>query len=338
MLAVSGLLVFSGQIFSVVEGWLGRDWGVAHGPEIVFWTGMSLVLLAPLVAIWRNCSALALLFAQVSTQGHTHAARLAPVVETGLKTAAGAGMFLWLVAILPAEGTARWLLLASALVAAGALVFLRQKLIFWHSHLEVELNSAIEPAGNRMTVTAAPWLQPHGEWHLQMIDCTLPDLADCKGRSIAELELRKRTGCSVVGIERQGFMIPLPTPAAVLYPRDKVLLLGTPEQVQAGKTVLGAVSGEPSAESLLDEVRMEALAVPADSRAAGWTLGELSPSLKHGVQIAGLNRRGLRILNPGAGECVKAGDELLTLGPLEKLRDFKAWLREPSMGPGASIG
>jgi uncharacterized protein with PhoU and TrkA domain len=89
---------------------------------------------------------------------------------------------------------------------------------------------------------------------------------------------------------------------------------------------------------LLDEVRMEALAVPADSRAAGWTLGELSPSLKHGVQIAGLNRRGLRILNPGAGECVKAGDELLTLGPLEKLRDFKAWLREPSMGPGASIG
>jgi CPA2 family monovalent cation:H+ antiporter-2 len=31
VLAVSGLLVFSGQIFSVVEGWLGRDWGVAIG-------------------------------------------------------------------------------------------------------------------------------------------------------------------------------------------------------------------------------------------------------------------------------------------------------------------
>ena len=338
MLAVSGLLVFSGQIFAVVEHWLGRDWGVAHGPEIIFWTGMSLVLLAPLVAIWRNCSALALLFAQVSTQGHPQAARLAPVVETGLKMVAGAGLFLWLMAILPAEGTARWLLLASALAAVGALIVLRQRLIYWHSQLEVELNSAIEPGDNRMTATMAPWLQPHGDWDLQMIDCTLPDLADCKGRSIAELELRKRTGCSVVGIERQGFMIPLPTPAAVLYPRDKVLLLGTPEQVQAGKAVLGAVSGELATESLLDEVRMEVLTVSADSRAVGWTLAELAPSLKHGVQIAGLKRRGLRVLNPGAGECVQVGDELLTLGPLDKLRVFRTWLREPITGAGTVIG
>jgi CPA2 family monovalent cation:H+ antiporter-2 len=161
-----------------------------------------------------------------------------------------------------------------------------------------------------------------------MIDCTLPDLADCQGRSIAELGLRTRTGCSVVGIERQGFMIPLPTPAAVLYPRDKVLLLGTPEQVRAGKTMLGAVSGSPVAESLFEEVRMEALTVPATSRAAGQTLAEISPSQKHHVQIAGLLRGGLRILNPGADERVRAGDELLTLGALVPLREFKAWLRE----------
>jgi CPA2 family monovalent cation:H+ antiporter-2 len=46
-----------------------------------------------LVAIWRNCSALALLYAQVSTRGHPRAARLAPVVETGIKTVAGAAIF-----------------------------------------------------------------------------------------------------------------------------------------------------------------------------------------------------------------------------------------------------
>ena len=328
ILAVSGLLVFSGQIFTVVERWLGRDWGFAHAPEIFFWTALSLVLLAPLVAIWRNCSALALLYAQVSTQGHPQAARLALLVETGLKALAGAGLFFWLVAILPAEGTARWLLLASALVAIGALILLRQKLIYWHSQLEVELHSVIETDNGRMTATTAPWLQPHGDWQLQMIDCTLPDLADCQGRSIAELGLRTRTGCSVVGIERQGFMIPLPTPAAVLYPRDKVLLLGTPEQVRAGKTMLGAVSGAPVAESLFEEVRMEALTVPVTSRAAGQTLAEISPSLKHHVQIAGLHRGGLRILNPRADERVRAGDELLTLGALVPLREFKAWLRE----------
>lgn len=330
VLAVTGLLVFSGQIFAVVEGWLGQDWGFAHGPEIIFWTVLSLVLLAPLVAIWRNCSALALLYAQVSTRGHPRAARLAPVVETGIKMLAGAAMFFWLVAILPAEGTARWLLLASALVALAGLVLLRQKLVYWHSQLELELSSVIETGDSRMTATTAPWLQPHGDWQLQMIDCTLPDLADCQGRSIAELELRTRSGCSVVGIERQGFMIPLPAPSAVLYPRDKVLLLGTPDQVRAGKAILGAVSGAPVAESLFEEVRMEALSVPNNSRAAGRTLGELSLAQTHGVQIAGLHRGGLRVLNPGADERVRGGDELLTLGALDHLREFKSWLREPA--------
>jgi len=330
VLAVTGLLVFSGQIFTVVEGWLGQNWGFAHGPEIIFWTGLSLVLLAPLVAIWRNCSALALLYAQVSTRGHPRAARLAPVVETGIKTVAGAAIFFWLVAILPAEGTARWLLLASALVALAGLVLLRQKLVYWHSQLELELSSVIETGDARMTTTTAPWLQPHGDWQLQMIDCTLPDLADCQGRSIAELELRTRSGCSVVGIERQGFMIPLPAPSAVLYPRDKVLLLGTPDQVRAGKKILDAVSGAPVAESLFEEVRMEALAVPNTSRAAGRTLGELSLSQTHGVQIAGLHRGGLRVLNPGADERVRGGDELLALGALDHLREFKDWLREPA--------
>ena len=334
MLFVSGLLVFSGQLFASVEHWLGRDWGFVHGREIVFWTALSLLALAPMVAIWRNCSALALIYAQVSTRGHPKATRLAPVVENALKGAAIAGLFFWIMAILPADGTARWLLLSSAGVAAIALVLLRQKLIYWHSQLEAELQSVIETGDNRMTSTAAPWLQPHGEWNLQMVDCTLPDLADSQGKSIATLELRHRAGCAVVGIERQGFMIPLPPPEAVFYPRDKVLLLGTPEQVESGKAILSAVSGDAVADSLFEDVRMEVIQVPAKSRAVGCTLHELGLAQRHGAQIAGLRRGGLRILNPGATEILRAGDELLALGAPANIREFDVWLQELAVDGG----
>ena len=159
-----------------------------------------------------------------------------------------------------------------------------------------------------------------------MIDCVLPDLADVQGRKIAELDLRARFGCSVVGIERQGYMIPLPPPDAVLYPRDRVLLMGTTEQVQAGKHFLGAVSG--STDSLFEEVLMESIKIPPRGPATGRTLVELSLARTHGVQIAGVNHRGMRVLNPSADERLHAGDEVLALGTPAQIEAFRAWLKD----------
>ncbi|MGH7946523.1 MAG: cation:proton antiporter, partial [Opitutaceae bacterium] len=225
MLFVTGLVVFSGQLFAVADDWLGRQFS-PQSVEFGFWITLALVVLAPLVAIWRNLSVMALIYAEITTKGLPQAKRLRPLVETALKVGCGALIYMWLVAILPADGNTRWVLLVSAIVSVVALLVLRRKLIYWHSEMEVEILSVIETGETKMTTSTAPWLQPHGEWNLHMIDCTLPDLADCQGRQIAELDLRARFGCSVVGIERQGFMIPLPPPDAVLYPRDKVLLLG----------------------------------------------------------------------------------------------------------------
>ena len=326
-LFVTGLVVFSGQLFGMVDDWLGEHFS----PKVVqlgFWIALALVVLAPIVAIWRNASAMAMLYAEISTKGHPHAKRLRPLIETALKAGFGAMIFVWLMAILPAEGTAQWLLYVSALVAVAALFVLRRKLIYWHSEMEIEILSVMETGDTKMTATTAPWLQPHGDWNLHMVDCTLPDLADCQGKQIAELDLRARFGCSVVGIERQGFMIPLPPPEAVLYPRDKVLLMGTSEQVQAGKKFLAGVSGAPVTDSVFEEVRMEAMLLPPWSRACGHTLGELSPARNHGVQIAGVHRGGLRILNPSAAEMLRSGDEILVLGTPVQINEFKSWLRE----------
>jgi CPA2 family monovalent cation:H+ antiporter-2 len=326
-LFVTGLVVFSGQLFGMVDEWLGAHFS-DKAVQLGFWIVLGLIILAPLVAIWRNVSAMAMIYAEISTKGHEQAKRLRPVIELALKIAFGAGIFVWLAAILPAEGTALWLLYVSALVVVVALFVLRHKLIYWHSEMEVEILNVIETGDAKMTSTTAPWLQPHGEWNLHMIDCTLPDLADCQGKQIAQLDLRSRFGCSVVGIERQGFMIPLPPPDSILYPRDKVLLLGTTEQVNAGRDFLAGVSGAPVTDSIFEEVRMESVVLPPWSRACGHTLGELSPAKKHGVQIAGVHRGGLRILNPNASERLRIGDEILVLGTPVQIGEFKAWLRE----------
>ncbi len=328
MLFVTGIVVFSGQLFSLVENWVGPRRVSQHTFQLVSWTGLAVVILAPLVAIWRNLSAMALLYAEISTRGNDGAKRFRPLLETILKIGFALAIGMWLPAILPLDVDTLWLLGVGVVVAVVAVLVLRRKLIYWHSEMEVEILSVVDPDERRMSATTAPWLQPHAEWNLRMIDCTLPDLADVQGKRIAELDLRARFGCSVVGIERQGFMIPLPTPDAVLYPRDKVLLMGTAQQVAAGQKFLGAVSGATVADSVFEEVRMEAVTLPLWSRAAGRTLEQLSPARVHGVQIAGVHRGGLRILNPSAGEMLRAGDEILVLGTPVEIAEFKEWIQE----------
>jgi monovalent cation:H+ antiporter-2, CPA2 family len=326
MFLVTGLLVFSEQMFGLVRDYLPMERNFPRGSELIFWSVLVLVALAPLVAIWRNVSALSLLFAQVTTAGHPKGAKLAPVVETGLKGGAGLLLLLWLGAILPISGMARWLpLVALAVVGLGFLV-LRRRLIYWHSFLEVELQEIMTQGDQKFTGTTAPWMAAHSDWNLTLTDCVLPDLADCRGQTLGSLALRTKYGCTVAGVERQGVMVGNPTVDMILYPRDKVLLLGDPKQVAAGKEYLQQASGQVAA-SNFDDVRMETVELPPGCGLHGRTLAEIALGRTHGLQVAGINRGGRRMLNPGGEEQLLAGDDLLLLGSPDQIAAFKAGLR-----------
>lgn len=327
---VTGLMVFSEQMFNLVRDYLPVDRSVPRGAELIFWSVLVLISLAPVIAIWRNISALSLLYAQVSTSGHPKGALLAPIVEAGLKAGAALLLLLWLAAILPLSGMARWLPLAAVGVVLLTFLLLRRRLIYWHSVLEVELHERFED-DQRFSVSAAPWLAAHGDWNLTLIDCVLPDLADCRGRTLGDLALRSKFGCTVAGVDRQGVMVGNPTREMMLYPRDKVLLLGDAEQVAAGKEFLQQASGAPTV-SNFDEVRMESIELPSDSELYGRTLAELALSAAYGVQVAGINRNGLRMLNPGGAEKLSPGDDLLLLGSPDQIAAFKIASRGETTG------
>lgn len=327
MLLVTGLMVFSEQMFGLVKDYLPAGPAFPRGAELIFWSALVLLALAPVVAIWRNISALALLFAQVSTQGHPKAAKLAPVAETGLKLGAGLLLFLWLSALLPISGMARWLPLVALAIVLVAFFFLRRRLIYWHSLVEVELSEMLAAGDQKFTGTTAPWMAAHRDWNLTLADCVLPDLADCRGRTLGELGLRTRFGCTVAGVERQGVMVGNPTGDMVLYPRDKVLLLGDPAQVVAGKEFLQQASGAPGT-STFDEVRMQAVELPPGCGLHGRTLAEVSLSRAFGLQVAGINRGGVRLLNPGGEEKLFTGDDVLVLGSPDQIAAFKGSLQK----------
>ena len=164
-----------------------------------------------------------------------------------------------------------------------------------------------------------------------MIDCTLPDLADCQGRTIAELDLRARFGCSVVGIERQGFMIPLPAARVGPLPARQGAPHGDDGQVSGGPRFLGGVSGSLDTDSLFEEVRMEAIDVPRlEPRRAGRTLVEISPGEEATASRSRASTAGRsRILNPGGRRGPESrATSSLSLGTPVQIREFRGWLSE----------
>lgn len=327
VLLVTGLLVFSEQLFALAEPHMPRDLLFPGATALIFWTVLGLLALVPLWAVWRNVSALAMLVADFGTQGLATATRVKPIVEAGLKVAAGVVLLFWLAAIVPAGTGGRWIPIV-ALVVGGVTVYLfRSKLVYWHSLMEVELQSRLAQSEQKASATNAPWLAQHTDWQLGLIDCVVPDLADVRGRTLGELGIRAKFGCTVAGIERQGVMISNPAPETGIFPRDKVLLLGDPRQTAATKAFLTASTGQ-GATSNFDEVRMDLVEIPVDSRLAGWTLAEIAPTRKTGVQVAGINRGGLRILNPNGEEKLLAFDQVLVLGTPEQIRAFREWARE----------
>jgi monovalent cation:H+ antiporter-2, CPA2 family len=68
----------------------------------------------------------------------------------------------------------------------------------------------------------------------------LPPHSPFADRTIAELQIRSRTGASIVGVTRRGRLVPNPEGNTRLEIGDIVAVLGTPEQVAAFE---GAASG-----------------------------------------------------------------------------------------------
>src|SRR6185437_14891029 len=101
MLFVSGLLIFARPIYSLAEKWLGANPQTASGLKISFWFGFGLLLLAPLISLWRNVEALAMICAESGTQGHAQRTVLRSFFEKLLKGAAAIALVLWLAALVP---------------------------------------------------------------------------------------------------------------------------------------------------------------------------------------------------------------------------------------------
>jgi CPA2 family monovalent cation:H+ antiporter-2 len=198
MLFVSALLLFATPIYAKLKATLGEDWIFPRGLPFLFWIGFGLLLLGPLIAIWRNVSALAMILAEAATMGVRRQQRLQPLLEAAFRGVALVALIAWLLALLPSGwsllGAAGVVLLVLALVAT---VFWR-RLVRLHSRLEIELSEQFQRASHSTSTSAWSDALPQqtGDWQLDIDEVTLPSDSAHAGKTLGQLAVRKAFGCS----------------------------------------------------------------------------------------------------------------------------------------------
>ncbi len=330
MMLVTGVLIFSPQLQTALinSGLLAGLEEVVLG--YVFWAAIGLLTLVLLFAIWRNLATVAMIFAE---SVGSSSVRLHPgMIDKGLRAVCALILGYWLYWILPVDALPGWgwlVIVAAALVLAGVC---SNRLIYWHSSWQSSLQDVFVagPVAPDVRADARVALDQGLEgWGLRLADCVLPDNAMHAGQNLATLGIPSRFGCTVIEIERNGHVITSTGPDLRVYPGDKVLLLGAPADLEAARAFLveceSGVGAEP--EGTLRHSVLETATLPAGLR-TGQTLAELGVARATGVRIVGIQRGEHRILNPGGGQTLEAGDALLAVGTLDELRAFRRWLEQ----------
>jgi CPA2 family monovalent cation:H+ antiporter-2 len=330
VLFCSGLLIFAHPLYGTAEKWLGADWPAANGLALAWSIGFGLLLLAPLIALWRNIEAVAMIVAESATQGRTKRAVLRPLFEKLLKGSALVGLVLWFAALIPYALLPWWGWVALLTVFATLAGVFWRKLVRLHSRFEIELRTHLADSPFANGKPALPgWPDSNGRWDLNLTECTIAENSRVIAQPIAGLPLRQLFSCTIVSIERQGVTISNPAADTVLFPNDKILLLGHDEDLRRAEHWLHSeaeATVDKSEASTLADVGLEQLSVPATSRHVGKPLGELALNSLFGIQIVGIERDNRPVLGPGRSESLQPGDQLLVLGTSTQVNEMAFWL------------
>ena len=158
-------------------------------------------------------------------------------------------------------------------------------------------------------------------WPVQVQPVDVAKGGEAVGKLISELDLRRLTGASILGLGRSGIVSYEPSPDIMVFPGDRFYLFGTTSQTNHARRILEASTPQKSEVSAgQPDYRMETLFLTHDSPLVDATLAGSNLRQKHGINVLALQRGETRIAPPNGEELLHEGDVLYVFGRIEAIR------------------
>ncbi|KAA6434065.1 sodium:proton antiporter [Dyadobacter flavalbus] len=207
---------------------------------------------------------------------------------------------------------------AAGIMILGMGIFYQRLQVFYHKiedRFLQNLNARQLEGSGKSKKILLPW-----DAHFAFLEVSAD--SNLIGKSLQELKIREKFGINVVLIERGSKTIYLPKPTEVLYPCDRIEVIGTDEQLDSfrGHVEISIDGNKYLANE--ESVALARIVVKNEYNIRGKSIrNSLIREKTHGM-IVGLERNSERILNPDASMIIEDGDVLWVAGQKELIKEF----------------
>ncbi len=166
---------------------------------------------------------------------------------------------------------------------------------------------------------------------LHLVDFEVPQFSKCIGYTLRKMNFHQKYGVYVVSIMRGKQRINIPSAEEVIFPFDKLLVLGTDEQLNAFSEALATANENWTKETKNKGVVIEQFQISGKSNLAGKTISQSGVKEYTKCMIVGIEHEGTTIMNPSPNTELCKGDFIWIVGETEKIQDLMKYCESISV-------
>jgi CPA2 family monovalent cation:H+ antiporter-2 len=209
-------------------------------------------------------------------------------------------------------------IVASGIMILGFAIFYQRLQHFYHKiedRFLQNLNARQLEGSGKSKKILLPW-----DAHFAFLEVSAD--SSLIGKSLQELKIRETFGINVVLIERGSKTIHLPRPTEVLYPCDRIEVIGTDDQLDVFRSHVEVSTNGDVYMAHEDSIILERVEVKNEYNIRGKTIRNSQIREKTHGMIVGLERNGERILNPDSSMVIENQDVLWIAGDKDLIREY----------------
>ncbi len=159
-------------------------------------------------------------------------------------------------------------------------------------------------------------------WDTHLTEITVAPESELVGKTLVDLKIREQYGINIAMIERGKISISTPSRDERLYPNDKLLIIGTDDQLASVKPLFEGIVNDYIPAFPKQEMSLQKIVINSNSPVYGQSIRESGIREKTQGLVVGIERNGERILNPDSNLIFENQDIVWIVGNNRKIPEF----------------